>query len=263
MAPEPAPVPLEPAPNPPEKPEPAAPAPTDPPMPKPKPEPKPAPAKPVVKPEKPAPEKEQSQLQRVSFLGTVAEGRRFFFIADNSGSMAGVKMTMLKNELAATLKSLNADSQFYVTFFNTEVIPLPAKGWQKGQKDVPKALQWIAAMGVGGGTNPQPAFDMAFNVKPRPDVIFFMTDGQIPATVPLRVRKLNEADPKIVIHTIMMDVRPPAAMLQGGGMLQDQMLKQIASDSGGTYREVIVPMAANPLRLPVRPPIGPPVRRVP
>jgi hypothetical protein len=94
-------------------------------------------------------------------------------------------------------------------------------------------------------------------VKPRPDVIFFMTDGQIPATVPLRLRKLNEADPKIVIHTIMMDARTPLAMLQGA-QIQDQMLKQIAADSGGTYREVIVPVAANPLM--VRPPVRPPVR---
>ena len=106
---------------------------------------------------------DESKTQRVAFLGTVAEGKRFFFICDNSGSMKGVKMAMLKNELAITLKSLRPESQFFITFFNSEAHPLPAKEWQRGERDVPKALAWVAAMGVGGDTQPQSAFDQALN----------------------------------------------------------------------------------------------------
>jgi hypothetical protein len=245
---EPAPIEPEPAPVEPES-APAAPAP--------KPVVADPPPKPRVKPE--APPADESKAQRVSFLGTVAEGQRFFFIADNSGSMNGVKMTMLKNELALTLKSLKPESQFYVTFFNSNLVPMPAKGWQQGERDVPKALQWVASMGVNGDTNPQPAFDLALKVQPRPDVIFFMTDGQIPANVPARVRKLNAQDPKVVIHTILLDARNPQAM-RAGLMGADTLLKQIAADSGGLYREFVIPLVGNVAVRPM-PMVRPPVRK--
>jgi hypothetical protein len=209
---------------------------------------------------------DESKTQRIAFLGTVAEGRRFFFICDNSGSMAGVKMAMLKNELATTLKSLKPESRFFITFFNSEAHPLPAKDWQQGERDVPKALTWVAKMGVGGDTNPQSAFEQAFRAKPAPDVIFFMTDGQIPAHIPARVRKLNQQQkPKVVVHTLLLDARTPQTMAMGL-MGADVLLKQIAADSGGTYRQVVVPLPGNPamVRPPfpvVRPPI--PVRRFP
>lgn len=207
-----------------------------------------------------------SAAQRISFLGTVAEGKRFFFIADNSGSMNGVKMAMLKTELARTLQSLKPESQFYVTFFNSRTMPMPAKDWQQGGRDVPKALAWIASMGVGGDTNPQPAFEMALKAKPSPDVILFMTDGLIPANVPGRVRKLNQQDPKVVIHTILLDARNPQAPPVGLAGA-DAMLRQIAADSGGTYRGVVIPLSPTPVavRPVVRPVMRPPlpVRRIP
>jgi hypothetical protein len=236
--------------------------PVDAPAPK-KPEPKEVVKKAPQPPEDPV--ADESKTHRIAFLGTMAEGRRFFFICDNSGSMNGVKMVMLKNELATTLKSLKPESRFFITFFNSEAHPLPAKDWQQGERDVPKALAWVAKMGVGGDTNPQSAFEQAFRAKPAPDVIFFMTDGQIPAHIPARVRKLNQQQkPKVVIHTLLLEARNPQALMAVGLNGADVLLKQIAADSGGTYRQVVVPLPGNPvmMRPPVRPPFVP-VRRFP
>ena len=165
--------------------------------------------------------------------------------------MAGEAIEYVKRELVSTLSSLNPESQFYVMFFNTNIDPMPFKGWLRGtREDVAKVTPWIKTRVAGGGTIPQMAFFRAFQLDPRPDVIFFMTDGLIPSNVPAGVAALNTARPATVIHTIMFvstvlqspsgSPRPmqvfippptPQELLEAV-----RLLRQLASDSGGTYR---------------------------
>jgi uncharacterized protein with von Willebrand factor type A (vWA) domain len=176
------------------------------------------------------PEKgEADTRQEISFLGSSGTGKRFCIIADNSGSMR-FRLDTVKLELAKTLKSLNATSQFHVMFFNSRPMPQPGEGWLHGERDVAKIAPWIVAMPAGGGTEPTPAFELALKLKPRPDVIFFMTDGFIPRRVPDEVARLNNEKPKVVIHTIL--IGSPKAL--------EESLQRIAKDSGGTFRAVAV-----------------------
>ncbi len=186
----------------------------------------------------------------ITFLNSTARGQRFCIIADNSGSMAGEALEYVKRELLSTLSSLNPESQFCVMFFNSTVEPMPFKGWLKGTREnVARVSPWIKTRGAGGGTEPQMAFVRALQLDPRPDVIFFMTDGLIPSNVPVVVAALNTGKPATVIHTIMFvsTVLQPASGLPQPrqGFLPPptplelieavRLLRQLANDSGGTY----------------------------
>ena len=103
-----------------------------------------------------------------------------------------------------------------------------------------------------------PAFARTFRLAPRPDVIFFLTDGIIPATVPAEVARLNGKGKNAVpIHTILFGgelpgeeeriemapvrtgrkiVMVPRRILVPKREKDDGQLEQISRESGGTPR---------------------------
>jgi hypothetical protein len=180
----------------------------------------------------------------ITFLNTTAKGQRFCIIADNSGSMTGEPMEFVKRELVKTLGGLKPESQFYVMFFNSQTEPMPFDGWLNGKpEDVKKVSNWIREKKADGGTEPQPAFVRAFELDPRPDVIFFMTDGLIPFNVPDAVAEMNAGKPRVTIHTIMFTSDQPnplgafmPAITADDLQTAERLLRKIADDSGGTYR---------------------------
>src|SRR5262249_55038866 len=119
--------------------------------------------------------------------------------------------------------------------FNSVPIPQPSASWLKGGTGLPQVWPWLASIRAGGGTEPVPAFQVAFRLKPRPDTIFFMTDGLIPANVPTVVASLNDKQPVIPVHTILFASGNPFTIQRAAAPLV-----QIASQSGGTFRAVQV-----------------------
>ena len=74
-----------------------------------------------------------------------------------------------------------------------------------------------------------PAFDQVFSLKERPDVIFFLTDGEIPRAEETlaTVTMLNARGRRVVINTIAF-----------GDPASQELLREIARRSGGIYRFV-------------------------
>jgi hypothetical protein len=90
-----------------------------------------------------------------------------------------------------------------------------------------------------GGTEPGGAFVLAFQLNPPPDVIFFLTDGEIPERTADEVLGLNSQQKrKVVVHTVAFSADAS----------QDQM-RRIARESEGTFRFVPVSNAGGPGRL--------------
>ncbi len=200
-----------------------------------------------------APPKAKEKGQQVMFMGAVGTGRRFCIIADNSGSMRGTPIEVLKYELGRTLQSIRADSEFYVIFFNSKAVPQPTPGWLKGVSGVPQVWPWIQSIEAGGTTKPQVGFEVAFQLNPRPDAIFFMTDGAIPPDVPQVVLGMNDKAPRIPIHTILFSKINPKASPQSVARVVEPM-RVIAFQSGGTFSAVPVPQAPPKAPQPPRPP---------
>lgn len=163
----------------------------------------------------------------LTFLGTRAKGKRFCIIADRSGSMSGKKVEFVKEEILETLSTMKSGMRIQLVFFHSRAQPFPRTDWLHPRRDRPDIEQWLAGISGSGGTDPTPAFAFAFQLDPRPDLIFFMTDGQFGSHVVQDVARRNSAGRRAVIHTISFVDRSA-----------EKMLREIAEMSGGTYRHV-------------------------
>ncbi len=168
-----------------------------------------------------------------TFFGVSARGSRFVYIVDVSGSMGeGARMPQLKRELITSLDKLPEGAQFLIYLFQSETVALgkrdrwiPANGKNK---------QWaedqIRAVQPSGGTNPGPAFVSALSLRPRPDAIYFMTDGLFDGEIASRVARMNKGGRTIPVHCIAFGERGSEALM-----------RKIADESGGTFTFVEPP----------------------
>jgi uncharacterized protein with von Willebrand factor type A (vWA) domain len=166
-----------------------------------------------------------------SFFGITSRGKRFAYIVDKSGSMGqGRKLPIAMRELAKSVGDLPDFASFFVVLFSSGFIEPPTQhGWMRARKPiVNRFIRWLNEVTPGGGTVPAPAFEYVLSEDLRPDVIFFLTDGEIPEDTADIVSDMNRNGPsRVVINTIAF----------GDARSQDQ-LRRIARDSGGTYRFV-------------------------
>jgi hypothetical protein len=167
-----------------------------------------------------------------SFFGVSSRGTRFAYIVDVSGSMESMgKMYTAMEELKASVRALPDYAYFYVVLFSSAaVLPPGQERWTRARSRAVSSLsRWLDQLAPGGGTKPLPAFHEVYSLDVMPDVIFFMTDGQIPKTSADEVADLNGRGRRVVINTIAFG--DPSSQAQ---------LKRIAEESGGTYRFVPV-----------------------
>ncbi len=161
-------------------------------------------------------------------MGVEALGRRFLLIVDRSSSMRGAKFERLGAEIVQTIKGLKPGARFYVILYSDGALCYPETRWLHGRRDATNLLQWLSGVTAQGETNPLSAFEIAFNLlRPRPDAIFFMTDGLFNPGVANAIPNLNVGRTPVPIHTISFVDRSA-----------ETWLRQIAEDSHGTYRHV-------------------------
>ena len=165
-----------------------------------------------------------------TFFGVSSRGTRFAYIVDRSGSMGqGRKMHVAMRELTGSVGTLPDYASFYVVLFSSGFVEPPMqRGWMRARRStVNRLINWLNETDPGGGTEPVPAFQLVFALDVRPDVIFFLTDGEIPENTADLVASLNERGGRVIINTIAF----------GDDRSQDQ-LRRIARESGGMYRFV-------------------------
>lgn len=164
-----------------------------------------------------------------TFFGVEARGNRFAYIVDVSGSMTvGGKIEALKGQLAGSINALLQNASFFVAAFSTDAYALggEVKWWPASDDKRSEATRGIAGMRGDGGTEPLPGFKMVYALRPKPDAIYFMTDGEFDPDVEIQIRRMN-IEWKIPIHCICFVSNA-----------SEDMMKRIAKDSGGTYSYV-------------------------
>ncbi len=165
-----------------------------------------------------------------SFFGVSSRGSRFAYIVDVSGSMGQQrKIHIAMRELARSISELPDYAYFYVVLFSTDAQEPPIqKGWTRARPStVRKFVRWFGQVSPRGGTNPRPAFDRVFSLEVRPDVIFFMTDGQITNFGADELPSKKSRGKNVIINTIAF-----------GDPASQDLLRAIARQTGGVYRFV-------------------------
>lgn len=165
-----------------------------------------------------------------SFFGVGGRGSRFAFIVDKSGSMLGDRIAAAKEELVRAVAALPDYASVHVSFFDAGEPTTFGEGWQRIRGgSMQRFRAWLRNVAASGDTQPAGSFRQAFALEPRPDVVFFLTDGRIPEECLEQVRALNSRGKRVQVNTIAFDD-------PGGGA----QLRQIAQESGGQFREVRV-----------------------
>jgi len=165
-----------------------------------------------------------------SFFGIEARGSRFLYIVDVSGSMSeSDRIGTLRTNLIESMNALPEQAQFLIIAYSDNAFVIDgAYRWNRADDGTKfKVRTWINRLVSSGGTEPAPAFEEAFKLKPRPDVIYFMTDGQQTDVLPGFIRALNTRGRRTKINTIVF-----------GDWDGEEVMRRIAKESGGQYRYV-------------------------
>ncbi|MFN0080335.1 MAG: hypothetical protein ACKVY0_28035 [Prosthecobacter sp.] len=186
---------------------------------------------------------------KFSFVGQTAIGRRVVFVVDVSGSMSAIgqgekisRFDLLKKELVKSISQIPMGTAYQILFFSDFAWPhnevdsrkpdaLLKYRWEIEPKDFkqvkiptfkflqasPFSLQdsreIIERSDNPGGTNWGSGLLMALNASPKPDVIFFMTDGNRSdemGWIDIITAENKRRAPMTVIHTSAMQ-QPDAA----------------------------------------------------
>ena len=173
-----------------------------------------------------------------TFFGAEADGNRFVFVIDSSGSMRGPRWEALCRELIRALQSLSPDQEFFIISFDSSAHPMFGLVPQRGAflnptaVNVANVLNWLVTFQLGGKTYPSSAVEMAMKLEP--DAIFLLSDGEISDSTVQDLRLWNhkkdkEANAKtlIPIHTVLLHSQIGFATLQ-----------TIANENSGTFTPV-------------------------
>lgn len=166
------------------------------------------------------------------FMGVSGNARRVVYIVDASGTMMTV-FPSVKSQLRNALDILKPIQEFNIIIFRDENIHAfhgsrlqPATPAIKSQ-----AFNWIDEAHAAGGTNPMPAMRMAFQMKP--ELIYVLSDGFDAVddldAVAREFRQLN-ADGAVKVNTILIGAKSDPRLVS--------VMRQIATDSGGTFKTV-------------------------
>jgi len=163
--------------------------------------------------------------------GTGGNTRSIVFVCDASGSMMN-KMVPLKNELKRTIDRLKALQAFSVIFFADEKPQALSQQVTFATPDAKrKAYDFLQNVSTAGQTNPIPALELAFKMKPQ--LIFLLTDGDFPDNnaVLSRVRDLNKE------HTVKINTIAFVGESDNDKEFIN-VLTTIAKENGGVFSKV-------------------------
>lgn len=162
----------------------------------------------------------------VDFFGVEAKASRIAYVVDASHSMQiDKKYRRARTELIYSIRKLDPSQSFVVIYFSKGMRgAFPSDGLSPANNDNFRELEtWSRKVNPRGGTNPWTALQKALAMDV--DVVFFLTDGVIPASTTMIGPSASRSH--TTIHTVGFKTRKGELLLQ-----------QIAADSGGVYRFV-------------------------
>jgi hypothetical protein len=188
---------------------------------------------------------------QTSMFGIDAEGSKFVYCIDRSGSMGidgNRPLAAIKAELLRSIEKIDTVQQFQIVFynerprvFNPSGVPGRLAFGTEGNKA--EVRRFIATVTADGGTDHEEALATAIHMNP--DVIFFLTDGDDPQLTARQLARIERIGAGITIHAIQFGTGPERD--------PDNFMAKLARQSGGKHVYVDVS------KLPAAPAFPPPV----
>ena len=183
------------------------------------------------------------------FFGTKAQGNKFVYVLDRSGSMdyesaeindyRVTRFDVARMELLKSVESLQPHQEFYVVLFSTgmkqmfneeSLLPKSVKATPENKA---RLKDWLWEDRASGGTDPRDSLKLAFKMKP--DAIFMLSDGEFrderdgdPLSIDITKRQMQEKTP-IRINSIALEDNSSKANME-----------ELSDVSGGQFRFVKV-----------------------
>ena len=167
------------------------------------------------------------------FFGVSGSGSRFIYVLDRSDSMNGPPLSAAKRETIRSISTLGESQSFQIVIYNNRPSYASPRGqafWMLPGNDSMKqwATQYIRSIPAHGGTEHYDALKLALKLEP--DVIFLLTDANIPQ---LRRSRLDEIRvlcerAGTTIHAVEFGTEVVAP--------EGSFLRTLAAENGGEYR---------------------------
>ncbi|MCH7686652.1 MAG: VWA domain-containing protein, partial [Planctomycetes bacterium] len=134
---------------------------------------------------------------------------------------AKTRFRRLKLELVQSIGQMKPTHEFFIIFFNHQVVPMPARAPQlANRRNKQRYLEWATKIRADGDTDPRDA--ISFALRLHPDVIYFLTDGRFEPRAERALKKLSQQ--RVTIHTFAM-----------GNREGEPILRQIAERNHGKF----------------------------
>ncbi len=162
-----------------------------------------------------------------SFFGVTGSGRRLAFIVDKSGSMSrGNRWDRARQQVESAVWALPDYARVCVLFYDTMVVSPPGFDSYTRLRGASKQefSGFLARLKPSGDTSPIAAFRRALGQGDRPDLIYFLSDGEINPEEVDAILAMNASAKPAVIHCIALGSDAGRAQLQ-----------RVAAVSGGSF----------------------------
>lgn len=170
---------------------------------------------------------------RTSMFGVAGVGFKFVYVLDRSTSMGGsgqVALKAVKAELQRSLQRLDTVHQFQIIFYNEKPAifnpsGVPGRLAFANRQNKERAVRFIESIVADGNTRHDEALKLA--IRLRPDVIFFLTDGDEPKLTRHELDTIQRMTNGITINTIEFGPGPKPP--------ERGFLETLADENGGKY----------------------------
>jgi hypothetical protein len=155
---------------------------------------------------------------------------RIVYVVDRSGSLTDF-MDYVKYALKSSIGDLSENDEFHVIFYSSgPPLEMPTRRLVPAtERNKMMAFEFVDSIVPGGESDPSKAFERAFAC--RPNVIYFLTDGEVGSEIADLIKRLNlpdrqaGADKRVTVHAICFLWR-----------MEGNVLQRIAEENGGQYR---------------------------